>query len=170
MHPDAKLNFDRAAQALGLDPATRDLAWRRMMDIGLTPDDPTVVYLAVGGLLEQAAKTIPEAINAVPERVERAAARAVGAVAQAATARVEAAHAALAERTGAAVAEAAPLAQSTRMRRPRLVTSPSWSAPVHARSASGRPRSSWPAASCAAARATGSGAGTRSAWMPSGRA
>ena len=107
MHPDAKLNFDRAAQALGLDPATRDLAWRRMMDIGLTPDDPTVVYLAVGGLLEQAAKTIPEAINAVPERVERAATRAVGPVAQAATARVEAAHAALAERTGAAVAEAA---------------------------------------------------------------
>ncbi len=28
MRPDAKLNFDRAAQALGLDPATRDLAWR----------------------------------------------------------------------------------------------------------------------------------------------
>ncbi|KIU27406.1 hypothetical protein SR39_30050 [Methylobacterium radiotolerans] len=107
MHPDAKLNFDRAAQALGLDPATRDLAWRRMMDIGLTPDDPTVVYLAVGGLLEQAARTIPAALDAVPERVERAAARAVGPVAAAASARVEAAHAALAERTGEAVAASA---------------------------------------------------------------
>lgn len=107
MYPDAKLNFDRAAQALGLDPATRDLAWRRMMDIGLTPDDPTVVYLAVGGLLEQAARTIPAVLNAVPERVEQAAMRAVGPVAEAASARVEAAHASLAERTGAAVAAAA---------------------------------------------------------------
>ena len=107
MHPDAKLNFDRAALALGLDPATRDLAWRRMMDIGLTPDDPTVVYLAVGGLLEQAARTIPAALDAAPAQIERAAERAAGPVAEAASARVEAAHAALAERTGEAVAAAA---------------------------------------------------------------
>jgi hypothetical protein len=127
MHPDAKLNFDRAAQALGLDPATRDLAWRRMMDIGLTPDDPTVVYLAVGGLLEQAARTIPAVLDAVPERIERAAARAVGPVAEAASARVEAAHAALAERTGVAVAAAAS-AHLTRIERTRARELGLWAA------------------------------------------
>jgi hypothetical protein len=129
MHPDAKLNFDRAAQALGLDPATRDLAWRRMMDIGLTPDDPTVVYLAVGGLLEQAARTIPAALYAVPERVEQAAARAVGPVAEAASARVEAAHAALAERTGVAVAAAA-AAHLTRIERTRAREVGLWAAAI----------------------------------------
>ena len=129
MHPDAKLNFDRAAQALGLDPATRDLAWRRMMDIGLTPDDPTVVYLAVGGLLEQAARTIPVALDALPERVEQAATRAVGPVAEAASARVEAAHAALAERTGAAVAEAASV-HFTRIERTRARAVGLWAAAI----------------------------------------
>ena len=98
MQPDAKLNFDRAARALGLDPATRDLAWRRMTDIGLTPDDPTVVYLAVGGLLEQAAHTIPAALDAIPRRVEQAAEQAVGPVASAAAERVAAAHAELVQR------------------------------------------------------------------------
>jgi len=127
MHPEAKLNFDRAAQAFGLDPATRDLAWRRMMDIGLTPDDPIVVYVAVGGLLEQAARTIPEALAAVPERVEQAATRAVGPVAEAASARVEAAHATLAERTGAAVAAAAS-AHLTRMERTRAREVGLWAA------------------------------------------
>ena len=129
MHPDAKLNFDRAAQALGLDPATRDLAWRRMSDIGLTPDDPTVVYLAVGGLLEQAARTIPAALDALPERVEQAAARAVGPVAEAASARVEAAHAALTERTGAAMAEAAAL-HLIRMERTRAREIGLWAAVI----------------------------------------
>jgi hypothetical protein len=127
MHPEAKLNFDRAAQAFGLDPATRDLAWRRMMDIGLTPDDPIVVYVAVGGLLEQAARTIPEALAAVPERVEQAATRAVVPVAEAASARVEAAHATLAERTGAAVAAAAS-AHLTRMERTRAREVGLWAA------------------------------------------
>ena len=70
MRPDAKLNFDQAAEVLGLDPTVRDLTWRRMMDLGLTPDDPVLIYLAVTGLLEKAARTIPEAIDAVPERVE----------------------------------------------------------------------------------------------------
>jgi len=129
MRPDAKLNFDRAAQALGLDAATRDLAWRRMMDIGLTPDDPTVVYLAVGGLLEQAARTIPAALDTVPERIEQAAARAVGPVAEAASARVEAAHAALAERTGVAVAEAA-AAHLTRIERTRMHEVGFWAAAI----------------------------------------
>ena len=129
MHPDAKLNFDRAARALGLDPATRDLAWRRMTDIGLTPDDPTVVYLAVGGLLERAARTIPEALAAVPERVEEAAKRAVGPVAEAAGAQVEAAHAALAERTGAAVAEAA-ARHLARVERSRLREVALWGAAI----------------------------------------
>lgn len=107
MRPDAKLNFDQAAEVLGLDPTVRDLTWRRMMDLGLTPDDPVLIYLAVTGLLEKAARTIPEAIDAVPERVEQAAKRAVGPVAQAASARVEAAHATLAETTGQAVAASA---------------------------------------------------------------
>lgn len=129
MNPDAKLNFDRAAQALGLDEATRDLAWRRMTDIGLTPDDPTVVYLAVGGLLEQAARTIPEALEAVPRRVEQAAARVVGHVTQAATARVEAAHATLAEKTGEAVAAAA-AGHFTRMERSRARQIGIWAAAI----------------------------------------
>lgn len=107
MRPESKLQFEQAATALGLDPATRDLAWRRMSDIGLSPDDPTVVFLAVGGLLEHAAATLPAAIDALPARIEDAAKRAVGPVAKAATARVEAAHAALAEQTGEAVATAA---------------------------------------------------------------
>lgn len=107
MRPESKLQFERAATALGLDPEARDLAWRRMSDIGLSPDDPTVVYLAVGGLLERAATTVPAAIDALPARVEEAAKRAVGPVSKAATARVEAAHAALADRTGEAVAAAA---------------------------------------------------------------
>lgn len=107
MRPESKLQFERAATALGLAPEARDLAWRRMSDIGLSPDDPTVVYLAVGGLLEQAAATVPAAIDAIPAKVEEAAKRAVGPVAKAASARVEAAHAALAEQTGEAVALAA---------------------------------------------------------------
>ena len=107
MRPDAKLNFDKAAEVFGLDRALRDQTWRRMMDLGVNPDDPLWVYLAVTGLLEKAARTIPEAIDAVPERVEQAAKRAVGPVAQAASARVEAAHATLAETTGQAVAASA---------------------------------------------------------------
>lgn len=100
MRPESKLQFDRAADALGLDNETRDLAWRRMADIGLTPDDPTVIFLAVGGLLERAAVTIPGAIDALPDRIEEAAKRAVGPVTKAATARVEASQAALMERSG----------------------------------------------------------------------
>lgn len=107
MHPESKLQFDKAAAAFGLAPAQRDLAWRRIGDLGLSPDDPTVVYLAVAGLLEHAAQTIPAAIETLPARVEEAARRAVGPVAEAASTRVEAAHAVLAERTGEAVSEAA---------------------------------------------------------------
>jgi len=104
MRPESKQQFEKAADVLALDPAARDLAWRRIADLGLSPDDPTVIYLAVAGLLEAAAKTIPGAIDALPARIEEAAKRAVGPVAKAATARVEAAHAALAEQTGEAVA------------------------------------------------------------------
>ncbi len=86
-----------------------------------------MVYLAVGGLLEQAARTIPAALDTVPERVEQAAARAVGPVADAASARVEAAHAALAERTGTAVAEAA-AAHFTRIERTRMREAGFWAA------------------------------------------
>lgn len=129
MDPEGKLRFDKAAAALGLDPATRDLTWRRMMDIGIGPDEPTVIYLAVAGLLEKAAQTIPEAIDAVPERVEQAAKRAVGPVAEAASAKVEAAHARLAEATGEAVAASA-TAHFRRMERTRTREVALWAAGI----------------------------------------
>lgn len=84
MDPGAKSRFENAADVLGLDVETRDKAWRRIADLGMTPDDPTVIYLAVAGVLEKAATEIPRAIASVPARVEEAAKRAVGSVAEAA--------------------------------------------------------------------------------------
>lgn len=107
MRPEAKLQFDKACEALNLDDAARDRAWRRMSDLGLSPDDPTVVYLAVAGVLEKAADILPPALDALPAKVEEAAKRVVGPVARAATAKVEEAHARLAENVGDAVAAAA---------------------------------------------------------------
>jgi hypothetical protein len=96
MQPESKLQFDKACQVMGLDPAARDLAWKRLSDLGIPPSDPTSVLLAVGGLLEKAADTLPNIVNSIPARVEEAAKRAVGPVSEAATAKVEAAHARLA--------------------------------------------------------------------------
>jgi hypothetical protein len=84
MRPEAKDQFFLAARVMGLSNEARDLAWSRIRDLGLTPDDPTVIYLAVGGLLEAAAKEIPDAVKGLPAAVEAAARRAVGPVSEAA--------------------------------------------------------------------------------------
>ena len=107
MQPENKLQFDKACQVMGLDPEARAIAWKRMTDLGLPPSDPTNVLLAVSGLLEKAADTLPTAIRAIPEVIEEASRRAVGPVAAAATAQVEAAHAKLNASVGASVAAAA---------------------------------------------------------------
>lgn len=88
--PTAKHQFDLAAVTFGLDEKTRDRAWARMQALGLPPSDPTNVYIAVGGLLEAAAVTIPRAIEGFPSAVEDASRRAVKSVSDAAIARVEA--------------------------------------------------------------------------------
>lgn len=106
MQPENKLQFDKACQVMGLDPEARALAWKRMTDLGLPPSDPTNVLLAVSGLLEKAADTLPTAISAIPKLIEDASRRAVGPVAAAATAQVEAAHARLSSSVGASVAAA----------------------------------------------------------------
>lgn len=107
MQPENKLQFDKACQVMGLDPEARALAWKRMTDLGLPPSDPTNVLLAVSGLLEKAADTLPTAISAIPKLIEDASRRAVGPVAAAATAQVEAAHTRLSASVGASVAAAA---------------------------------------------------------------
>lgn len=68
----AKSRFDKAAETLGLDAATRDKAWRRIADLQLAPDDPTVIFLALAGVLEKAATDVPHAIESLPARVEAA--------------------------------------------------------------------------------------------------
>ena len=66
------------------------LAWRRIGDLQLSADDPTVIFIALAGVLEKAAVDVPAAMRALPERVEEAARRAVGEVSQSATAAVRA--------------------------------------------------------------------------------
>ena len=88
-NPEAKTKFFQAAKCLGLSDKVRDQTWWRMTELNLSPNDPTVIYLAVAGLLEAAAKTIPNAIGSVPAQVKKAAEEAVGPVTAAATANVE---------------------------------------------------------------------------------
>lgn len=90
MNPQAKSRFDKAAETLGLDIETRERAWRRIGDLQLAPDDPTVIFLALAGVLEKAATDVPRAIESLPDRVEEAARRAVGEVSEAATSAVRA--------------------------------------------------------------------------------
>jgi hypothetical protein len=77
MDEGAKSRFEKAADALGLDPTIRETMWRRIGDLQLSPDDPTVVFLAVAGVLEKAAIDIPAAITDFPQRVQDAAKEAV---------------------------------------------------------------------------------------------
>ncbi len=73
MDEGAKSRFEKAADTLGVDPATRETMWRRIGDLQLSPDDPTVVFLAVAGVLEKAAHDIPAAVAAFPQQVRDAA-------------------------------------------------------------------------------------------------
>ena len=82
----AKSRFEKAADALGVDPATRETMWRRIGDLQLSPDDPTIVFLAVAGVLEKAAFDIPAALSTFPQKVRDAAKEAVEPVAAAAVA------------------------------------------------------------------------------------
>ncbi len=90
MNPEAKTRFDKAAAVLGLDEEAKTLAWRRIGDLQLSADDPTVIFIALAGVLEKAAVDVPAAMRLLPERVEEAARRAVGEVSQSATAAVRA--------------------------------------------------------------------------------
>lgn len=80
----AKIRFEKAADALGVDPALRETMWRRIGDLQLSPDDPTVVFLAVAGILEKAAADIPAAVSDFPKKVREAAKEAIEPVAAAA--------------------------------------------------------------------------------------
>ena len=73
MDESAKSRFEKAADTLGVDPAMRETMWRRIGDLQLSPDDPTVVFLAVAGVLEKAAQDIPAAVAAFPQQVREAA-------------------------------------------------------------------------------------------------
>lgn len=84
MDESAKSRFEKAAAALGVDPAIRETMWRRIGDLQLSPDDPTVVFLAVAGVLEKAAHDIPEAAALFPQKVKEAAKEAIGPVTAAA--------------------------------------------------------------------------------------
>ena len=82
----AKSRFEKAADALGVDPAIRETMWRRIGDLQLSPDDPTIVFLAVAGVLEKAAVDIPAAVSDFPQKVREAAKQAVEPVTAAAVA------------------------------------------------------------------------------------
>lgn len=72
MDAGAKSRFDKAAEALNVDPTVRETMWRRIGDLQLSPDDPTVVFLAVAGVLEKAASDIPTALAAFPQKMQDA--------------------------------------------------------------------------------------------------
>lgn len=86
MDEGAKSRFEKAADALGVDPSIRETMWRRIGDLQLSPDDPTVVFLAVAGVLEKVGKDIPTAIATFPQKVRDAANEAVAPVTTAAIA------------------------------------------------------------------------------------
>ncbi len=86
MNESAKSRFEKAADTLGVDPATRETMWRRIGDLQLSPDDPTVVFLAVAGVLEKAAQDIPAAVAAFPQQVREAAQQSIEPVTAAAIA------------------------------------------------------------------------------------
>lgn len=94
MDAGAKSRFDKAAEALNVDPTVRETMWRRIGDLQLSPDDPTVVFLAVAGVLEKAASDIPTALAAFPQKMQDAVNEALVPLATAATAATAAAAAA----------------------------------------------------------------------------
>lgn len=84
MRPDDKLLFDKAAEVLGLDLETRDQSWLRMSKLGITPSDPTSIFIVTSGVLDKVASLVTASNDALPERIERAASKAVGPIARAA--------------------------------------------------------------------------------------
>jgi len=86
MNEGAKIRFDAAADTLGVDPAIRETMWRRIGDLQLSPDDPTIVFLAVAGVLEKAAVDIPAAVADFPQKAREAARDAIEPVTAAAIA------------------------------------------------------------------------------------
>ena len=86
MDAGAKSRFEKAAEALNVDPVTRETMWRQIGDLQLSPDDPTVVFLAVAGVLEKAASDIPTALAAFPQKMQDAANEALVRLTTAATA------------------------------------------------------------------------------------
>jgi hypothetical protein len=69
----ARLEWEKIAQVFDLDKKTRDRTWQLMIALGISPDDPILVLLAVAGLIEQAAAEVPAAIKSIPERADAAA-------------------------------------------------------------------------------------------------
>jgi hypothetical protein len=90
MDAGAKSRFEKAADVLEVDPATREIMWRRIADLQLSPDDPTVLFLAVAGILEKAATDIPEAVLSIPGTAMEAVAPATAAAIVAAQSKVAA--------------------------------------------------------------------------------
>lgn len=107
MRPEIKTQFEKACEVLGLDDVRRDKAWSQIRDLGLNPDDPTTIFLAVAGTLDKAVTDLPAAINDLPGRITKAANDAVFKVAKAAQLQVAAEHATLSVSTGQAVAKSA---------------------------------------------------------------
>ena len=69
MRPEDKLQFDKAAEALGLDRETRDRAWRRMTDLGIPPSDPTSIFIVLAGLIDKVSGLVLESNAALPARI-----------------------------------------------------------------------------------------------------
>jgi hypothetical protein len=70
---NARLQWEKIARVFQLDDVTRDRTWHRMSDLGISPDDPVMVLLALAGLVEKAAAEVPAAIKSIPERTDAAA-------------------------------------------------------------------------------------------------
>lgn len=73
MNINARLQWEKIARVFQLDDVTRDRTWHRMSDLGISPDDPVMVLLALAGLIEKAAAEVPAAIQSIPERTDAAA-------------------------------------------------------------------------------------------------
>jgi hypothetical protein len=99
-------DFMRAADALNLSPAAKDKAFARALALGLSPDDPASIHVAMAASLEALAGDLVARIDAAPRMLEAAAKRAVGPVAEAAAERARASMDDLQERTAADVGEA----------------------------------------------------------------
>jgi hypothetical protein len=99
-------DFLSAAAALNLPPAAKDAAFARMRALGLSPDDPAAIHIAVAASLEAVAGDLVARIDAAPRAMQDAAKRAVQPVAEAAAERARASMDDLQERSAADIGEA----------------------------------------------------------------